>query len=475
MTSDEKYSKDSFNAESGEGEKTPDNTQSAKSKKSAKGNMSRSESRGDNVSRKASGSGANDKADKKRSESSRKVTRDSSGQSPNRTGSSSLSGGAHRDETNPDGNMSIDGSTSEKPSQKLQRFRWIIPANNGEIVLRLRFTSDECGQFDQTLNFEIAGTRRRYQLHCRGICTFPSISREPRIVFPSRKKCREKDEIISKKYILAEDVYEFGPLLVGNNRERCKEGKFPEFTETLNIMNTSPLEAEVCFCFLGENTDKNAESCFFLEPTEMKLEPNECRQLKLYATPKEARREPYEETLVCCIKENPEPITFKISCIGQKPELVLDKKEFNFKQVLLHRKDSKDIKMTNNTLIPVQWKLEGLNQLGDEFVCNQTAGVIEPGQSFSLVLHFRALKPLVITPKERKFLKLLVSSVNGFLGFMENHTIPVTAEAYDVALEISLPKGTDGGLDFGTLRVGGPDPKITCSLKNKGKFPIKFK
>ena len=65
--------------------------------------------------------------------------------------------------------------------------------------------------------------------------------------------------------------------------------------------------------------------------------------------------------------------------------------------------------------------------------------------------------------------------MNGFLGFMENHSIPVTAEAYDVALEISLPKGTDGGLDFGTLRVGGPDPKITCSLKNKGKFPIKFK
>lgn len=130
------------------------------------------------------------------------------------------------------------------------------------------------------------------------------------------------------------------------------------------------------------------------------------KQLKIYAVPKEVRQ--YTDTLVCCIKENPEPVTFKITCIGQKPELVLDKKEFNFKQVLLHRKDSKDIKMTNNTLIPIQWKIEGIDFLGEEFVCNQTSGVIEPFNSFNLVLHFRALRPIVITPKDKKILKLLV-------------------------------------------------------------------
>lgn len=47
-------------------------------------------------------------------------------------------------------------------------------------MVRLRFQSEELGQFDQTLNFEIVGTRRRYQLFCRGVCAFPSISREPR-------------------------------------------------------------------------------------------------------------------------------------------------------------------------------------------------------------------------------------------------------------------------------------------------------
>ena len=67
-----------------------------------------------------------------------------------------------------------------------------------------------------------------------------------------------------------------------------------------------------------------------------------------------------------------------------------------------------------------------------------------------------------------------MSDVNGFLGFMENHTISITAEAYDVALEINLPKGNDGGLEFSTIRVNSENKQV-CNLKNKGKYNIKYK
>ena len=67
--------------------------------------------------------------------------------------------------------------------------------------------------------------------------------------------------------------------------------------------------------------------------------------------------------------------------------------------------------MTNNTMIPVQWRVEGVENLGDEFVCNSTSGVIDPQGSFTLILHFRALKPLLITPKEKKTLKVLVRMI----------------------------------------------------------------
>ncbi len=363
-----------------DGEKSPDTAAAknpANSKlKTPKTGTSRNDSR--DGTRRTSG-------DKKRAES--KSKRDQ--QSPNRN-SSSLSGNQESTALIQEGAASMDGLVGEvKPSLRLNRHRWIIP-QFGELLLRLRFTSEEVGQFDQTLNFEVAGTRRRYQLHCRGVCTFPRITSEPRVVFPGRKKARESaNEIVHKKWLLSEEIFEFGPLLVGNNRERVREGKFPEFTESLTIQNGSPLDAEVSFCFLDEAQAAAgaADSCFYLEPAEMSLRPMEVKTLKIYATPKEPRA--YTDTLVCCVKENPEPVLFRVACSGQKPELVLDKKEFNFKQVLLHRKDSKEIKMSNNTLLPVQWRIEGADTLGDEFVCNQTSGVVEPFGSFMLVLHFR--------------------------------------------------------------------------------------
>ena len=102
--------------------------------------------------------------------------------------------------------------------RRLNSFRWVVPAN-GEVTLRLRFFSEDLGQYDQTMNFEIVGTRRRYQMYCRGICSFPTISREPRIVFPSRVKSKKQDDILHKQYVLSTDMFEFGPLLAGQNRE----------------------------------------------------------------------------------------------------------------------------------------------------------------------------------------------------------------------------------------------------------------
>ena len=148
----------------------------------------------------------------------------------------------------------------------LSTHRWVIPAN-GSCLLRIRFKSEDLGQFDQTLNFEIVGTRRRYQIFCRGVCAFPSISREPRIVFPNRKKIKKREEIVHKKFILNSETYEFGPLLCGKTREKYKEGKYPENIENIIISNTSPLAAEVAFCFQHDNNG----TTFLLDPPSMSL------------------------------------------------------------------------------------------------------------------------------------------------------------------------------------------------------------
>ena len=60
------------------------------------------------------------------------------------------------------------------------------------------------------------------------------------------------------------------------------------------------------------------------------------------------------------------------------------------------------------------------------------------------------------------------------MGLVQNENIQVQVEAYDVALDMSFPKGADGGLDFGGVRVYD-EIKQTCTLKNRGRYEIGFK
>ena len=360
-----------------------------------------------------------------------------------------------------DKDNSVDAHES-KMLLETYKHRWVVEAGE-TIELKISFTSKDLGQFDQTLNFEIVGTCRKYQLFCRGVCAFPNISREPRIVFPHKKKFRRPDEIIAKRWILSDEIFEFGPLLAGKNRERYRDGRYPENMETITILNNSPMEAHITFSYLS---DPNATT-FLLEPHSMVLKPGESQPLTMWAYPKTPGK--YEDSLVCCIKENPEPVTFKVITHGVRPELELDHKTVQFEKVLLHRKETRTVYLRNSALLPVAWKLNGLDNLGDDFSVSVSSGVIEPMNEFGLQIHFRAIKPVNV----KKIIRIEVSDANSVLGLSHAENISIQAEAYDVALDMSFPKGADGGLDFGSMRVG-EEVKQTCTLKNKGKYEIGY-
>ena len=60
------------------------------------------------------------------------------------------------------------------------------------------------------------------------------------------------------------------------------------------------------------------------------------------------------------------------------------------------------------------------------------------------------------------------------MGIVQTENIQVIAEAYDVILDMTFPKGADGGIDFDVIRVFSEE-KHTCSLKNKGRYDIEYK
>eukprot|EP00063_Salmo_salar_P029727 XP_014004562.1 PREDICTED: hydrocephalus-inducing protein homolog isoform X1 [Salmo salar] len=353
--------------------------------------------------------------------------------------------------------------SQQERNQRLTTFRWNVPPN-GEVTLKIWFHSQLPGKFDQTLNFELLGTKRRYQMYCRGICAYPSISKDVKMVFSHSKRVLQSDEVLQKTYIIRSGLYEFGPLLCGKTRDRYKERKYPENMERLVIHNNSPLDAEIHFCFQHDTK----ATTYLLDPPNMTLKPTERQELTVWAYPTSPGQ--IEDSVVCCIKENPEPAIFRFSCRGVRPELEIERKQLHFDKILLHRKDTRNLCLRNNTLLPAAWRLSGLEVLGDEFSVSQDQGIILPHSEFCLQMHFRAMKPINL----KRAIRLEVSDVENILGIVHTENIQILAEAYDVALDITFPKGADGGLDFGTIKVS-EEVKLSVNMKNKGKYEIAFK
>jgi hydrocephalus-inducing protein len=326
------------------------------------------------------------------------------------------------------------------------------------------FIRNEIGKFEQLLQFEIVGSKSKYSVMCTGNCRYSQIVSETRKIFPKWKKGKEDKYISHGDFISSTNTFEFGPLLYSKPREKYLE-KFPENRAILNICNSSHHDIKVLICL---RNDIKSE-VFFFEPQSMDLVPGQSQNLQIWAYPRSANF--YEDTLIICIKDNPEPYCYKISCTGVKPELEIDKRQLSFDKLLIGRSEKRDLKLKNNTLMPVAWKLAQVEVLGDEFTVSPLEGVIEPFQEQLITAEFKGFKPVVIS---RRSIRLEVSDHEKIGGVVQEVPILVTAEAYDIAMDLHFPKGFEGGLDFGVFKVM-EEGKQLLTLKNKGKYEVGFR
>ncbi|XP_051661491.1 hydrocephalus-inducing protein-like [Manacus candei] len=352
-------------------------------------------------------------------------------------------------------------STLERPT-RLRKFRWIVPAH-GEVELKIRFSTTMPGQFDQMMNFEILGSKRLYQLPCSATALYPSISQNPRLVFPRWRKNKEKEDIIVKEYVMSTKQFYFGPLLCGKSREWYKAQNCPDNSEKLTIFNDSPMEAEVHFSF--EN-DSRGET-FLLDPPSMRLQPKEKKKLTIWAYPTSTGL--MQDSLICHVKDNAEPVVFRLCCEGVHVKLGVSPQELQFNKLLLHRTDTQTLVLRNDSPLPMAWHLSGLEDLGEDFSVSQGRGIVGPRKDLEVKLNFRAEKIGIIN----KMIRVEVSDTENILGIVHAETIKVSVEVYDVNLSINMPEGPDGSVDFGTINVFD-NKKEVLSLKNKGLYDIEY-
>lgn len=358
------------------------------------------------------------------------------------------------DTKDPEDDIDKDGSS---------RYRWIIPPKDSK-ELAIKFNSNEIGKFEQTLTFEIVGSRNKFSLLCVGQCRYSQMISDTKKIFPKWRKSKEDRYISHGEYIANPGIFEFGPLLYSKPREKFME-KFPENKAVLLITNPTQQDMRIN---MSLKNDLKSE-VFFFDQSSLDLQPGQSQNFTLWAYPRSAVY--HEDLLVMCVKDNPEPYLYRISCVGVKPELEIDKRQLSFDKLLLGRSERRELKLKNNSMLPVAWRIAQIDALGDEFTVSPQEGVIEPYQDQIISAEFRGSKPVVIS---RRTIRLEVFDTEKIGGVVQEIPISVTAEAYDIAMDLHFPKGYDGGLDFSVIKVT-EEGKQMCTLKNKGKYEVGYR
>ena len=378
------------------------------------------------------------------------------------------------------GSASSEGAVEEpaafKVNDVIKAPRWVVPANS-EITLHVRFRSATCGIYDQTFSFETVGSKRVFEVHARGTCEYPHVHAksltiavpvDDTIVLKSAGVANQDGSVDTD---MLERTLPFGPVLVGMPRDNYKEEDgvdrepFKQHVARLLLKNPSDAPIQIT---AGLESDASFV-CFTTEPQEFMIPAGEEFHLRVWAYPKETI--PYQDRLILCVKDNPQPVIYKVSVQGVKPELTFSDNSMVFDRLLLRRKATESIKIKNNCPLPVKWNLNGLDLLGDDFEAPITTGVIQGNGEYEMVVHFRASRPVNI----KKQFKIEYSDEKDVIGLIGNATINVLAEAYDLSLSLVFPKNTEQSLlDFEKLRAHD-DKQLICTLKNRGKYEVKYR
>jgi hydrocephalus-inducing protein len=282
--------------------------------------------------------------------------------------------------------------------------RWVI-APRSSITVGVRYLSDVVGQHDASFGFELFGRAKQYSLPLKGTCAYPEISSDSRTVFMHRIKTKKPNTIVKKQFIADQNVFDFGPLMVGRDAgqaSRHDRATMKVFAETFRITNTGLFATRVDFSLRGQMSERPptapatgttprpgtgedkkkpaapvaapaaaepaATPAFVFEPEFIELGLDEVKDVTVWAFPSTIGV--VEDALVCTVRQNPTPVSFPLRCEGARPACELSAAALNFERMLIAQTDKKTVTLTNTSPLPVVWGLSYAPQAGDAPILN---------------------------------------------------------------------------------------------------------
>lgn len=220
-----------------------------------------------------------------------------------------------------DGEAQEEDAGPKLPPMTDKQTRWVLEPQESK-KLYVKFFSTKTGQQDQVLQFEIVGSYKNFNLNAKASCDFPMINPNSKNIYLNQKKVRpttEPESYLAKTFVISENCFDFGPLLIGKDPEKREEDDVKKVNGTFfRITNNGKYDLEASFVLKstlpseeGGPTDK---SPFIIEPSEAKLKVDETLNLQVYAFPEAAQL--YKDEIICLIKDNPNPTILQIQCLG---------------------------------------------------------------------------------------------------------------------------------------------------------------
>eukprot|EP00940_MAST-03C_sp_MAST-3C-sp2_P002754 g2754.t1 len=439
--------------------------------------------------------------------------------------------------------LSDDGDTAvaSESASKGSNSRWVLQPKE-EVRFDVMFSSDRVGKEDVALTFEVAGSKQQQSsLLVRGVVAIPTINTDPRNVFMRRAKGGPVERM-RKKYVQSRGRFEFGPLLVGKSISESEDDEesraklFSTNAEDFRISNDSSFDATVSFRIeedevdsavaTDDNTDKSIKKqkkaspkskkmpskggkdtiadvprpTFSVTPTKIRIPSGETKNVTVWALPQ--RDGDFVGNLVCCVENNPDPVSFRLHCLGSSPKLAIegpwmqnseatksnDEEEseeaavprIDFERLLVGRTEHRDFVVRNVCSIPVAWRAQ-FDTADADVAVSPTSGVLKPGEFSRVTVTFHATVAKVVDDFKIEIEYADTESDTTLEESKEGKptsslSVLVRAEGYQIESSVAL-QDLNGdevtALSFGVARVGEL-VRRTVRLGNRGKYPIRF-
>lgn len=178
----------------------------------------------------------------------------------------------------------------------------------------VKFFTKHIGDIEGKLEFENLFGSKRYSVEVKGFSEFPQISTLPKnlyFVTKNRRPAALPDSLLSKVYVLSENVFDFGPLLIGKNPEnRHKPELVSVNSAKFRISNHGKYPANIAFALMSQVMENNPEyvkNIYFFEPEKMEIGVNDIpKELRVWCIPSEAKK--YRDDVIVMIQNNPTPV-----------------------------------------------------------------------------------------------------------------------------------------------------------------------